>query len=719
MKKEILYVLMTLVLVLGLVVPSALASPVEPIFVLGNPDCPDCEGQGNLTSDYSFKIDPPMSGTYTVPGYGTITITLSSDGKYLDWTSTFGISAVIVKGGPNANLYVYNPPAESFGDTGLCSPVNPKSGQIPEISHIVFCYAEGAQKLETITVIKTAETTFTRTWEWTIEKSVSPDTWDLFKGDSGTSEWTVSVTKTGYTDSDWQVCGNITIMNEGTGSATITGIYDEVDGITATVDCGVTFPYVLEAGGNLTCTYCASLPDGSQRLNTATVTTEVLPGGYNGYADVIFGEPTTVVNDTINVTDTNGNNWTTSGNATWTYLETFACDCDEGIHVNTATITETGQYGNATVTVNCYELEVTKTAITSFTRTWDWTIDKSGNKTALTLSPGQQYLVSYEVTGNATYTDSDWAVCGNITVHNPAPIPATINGVTDVINPGNITATVDCGVTFPYTLAAGGTLICTYCADLPDAGNRTNTATVTLQNYDYDKYGNATANGTTDFSGSADVIFGDPTEVVDECIDVTDDQYGFLGTVCFDAAPYTFNYSMWVGNYTECGVYYFTNIASFETNDTQAAGNDTWTVTITVPCLGCTLTPGYWKTHSEYGPAPYDDTWALLSNGADTLFFQSGKTYYQVLWTSPKGGNAYYILAHAYIAAKLNQLNGASIPPAVLTAFNQATWLFDTYTPAQIAALKGNSALRKTFINLAGILDDYNNGITGPGHCDE
>ena len=75
-----------------------------------------------------------------------------------------------------------------------------------------------------------------------------------------------------------------------------------------------------------------------------------------------------------------------------------------------------------------------------------------------------------------------------------------------------------------------------------------------------------------------------------------------------------------------------------------------------VPDGGCTLTPGYWKTHSTYGPAPYDETWALV--GEDTPFFLSGQSYYDVLWTSP-AGNAYYNLSFHYIAAELNDLNGA------------------------------------------------------------
>ena len=129
----------------------------------------------------------------------------------------------------------------------------------------------------------------------------------------------------------------------------------------------------------------------------------------------------------------------------------------------------------------------------------------------------------------------------------------------------------------------------------------------------------------------------------------------------------------------------FINIASFTTNDTGTTGSSSWTVDINVPCAGgCSLTPGYWKTHSEFGPAPYDDTWAQLPNGASTPFYLSGKTYYQVLWTAPQG-NAYYILAHAFIAAKLNGLNGADTS-AISSQLDWAEAFFaaeNTYYPAQ------------------------------------
>lgn len=122
---------------------------------------------------------------------------------------------------------------------------------------------------------------------------------------------------------------------------------------------------------------------------------------------------------------------------------------------------------------------------------------------------------------------------------------------------------------------------------------------------------------------------------------------------------------------------------------------------------GCTHTQGYWKTHSEYGPAPYDDTWAMLSDGANTDFYKSGHTWYEVFWTPVRGG-VYYQLAHQYMAARLSELSGASVPANVQAAMADAVELFNN-----------PEDLSKEYVYLAELLDDYNNGIIGPGHCDD
>lgn len=172
------------------------------------------------------------------------------------------------------------------------------------------------------------------------------------------------------------------------------------------------------------------------------------------------------------------------------------------------------------------------------------------------------------------------------------------------------------------------------------------------------------------------------------------------------------------GDVTEANLSIYSPIESIDGKKGDSFLTSSVLLTTTVD-QGCTLTQGYWKTHSEYGPASKPDpTWNLLTNGPDTEFFLSGKTYIEVLNTQPKGGNAYYMLAHQYIAAELNMLAGAYWGD-ITDEFNEATTLLLSYTPANIGALKGNNPLRKDFEELAGTLDDFNNGTIGPGHCDE
>lgn len=368
-----------------------------------------------------------------------------------------------------------------------------------------------------------------------------------------------------------------------------------------------------------------------------------------------------------------------------------------------------------------FELQVSKTAATTFDRDYDWTIDKSNDAgtAPIAIAPGQSYIVNYAVRLAAgAPTDSNFAVSGDITVTNPAPVAATGVAVTDVISRAgdpDIAGAVVCPAT---TIAAGGTMTCTYSAALPDGNARTNTATATT-----------TTAGIGSGSGTAAVTFGAPTDVYDECVDVTDDKTtgtpAPLGTVCVADSPKTFTYAKTFGPFpNECKTHTFTNVAAFTTNDTGQTGSDTSTVVFDVKCVvkgGCTLTQGYWKTHSEHGPAPYDDTWGQLPDGADTEFFDTNTSWYDLFWTAPKGGNAFIQLAHQWMAARLNQRNGASTPLAVQIALAQAVTYFEKYDNAGTvpAANAISKADREQMVKLAGIIAAYNEGTTGPGHCDD
>jgi hypothetical protein len=131
----------------------------------------------------------------------------------------------------------------------------------------------------------------------------------------------------------------------------------------------------------------------------------------------------------------------------------------------------------------------------------------------------------------------------------------------------------------------------------------------------------------------------------------------------------------------------------------------------------CTRTWGYWHTHSKYGPAPYDDTWALLPSGADTPFFGTGLTYYEILRFSSAGGNRYIGLAHQYIAAEFNVLSGAAIPSDMAAAWLEAQGLLIAYqADLDIPERTGDWQLA---VELEFLLDQYNSGVVGPGHCPE
>lgn len=138
-----------------------------------------------------------------------------------------------------------------------------------------------------------------------------------------------------------------------------------------------------------------------------------------------------------------------------------------------------------------------------------------------------------------------------------------------------------------------------------------------------------------------------------------------------------------------------------------------------MPNRGCTRTPGYWKTHTIFDGKKYDATWALLPGGlgANTPFFGLGMTWYQVFWTSPAGGEAYYILAHHFMAAALNSRAGATMPAEVIAALQHAAILLNTYdgSPSPMSDVVG--AVRDDFLSTKDILANFNEGLIGPGSC--
>jgi hypothetical protein len=497
----------------------------------------------------------------------------------------------------------------------------------------------------------------------------------------------------------------------GVGSAA----HAEIDGTaSAPMSADGVTPYIIDGenpGGNITCEEVGEAFFGDSGHYTGSTTRNNYDKDTDSFADPWpTGLNVTVTADTsVAFTSTFkiGAVIVKGGDAANNYVYVPQDNADSGLAAPPNASDGSAGLSNLTFCWR-YEVAVSKTANTSYKRTYSWDIDKSADTTDVVLSPGQSYLVNYTVDVTSSYVDSDWAVAGKITITNPDPNnPAKVANVTDVISDG-LNATVDCGAV-PFTIDPGGTKECSYARALPDGTSRVNTATVTM----------AADSKVDGGSATASVTFGAPTTKVDECVQVVDDQYGELASnLCANATPKSFTYSMYVGPYEECGTYEFVNTAEVRRNASTLLAYDSWTVNVDVPCAeGCTLTQGYWKTHSAKGPAPYDDGWLQIgAAGQDTTFYLSGKSWYGVFWT-PLAGNPYYNLAHQYMAAKLNVLNGASSTPEVTAALASAESLFATYTPTQVGS--GSKALKKQFTELASLLDRYNNGLVGPGHCSE
>jgi hypothetical protein len=119
----------------------------------------------------------------------------------------------------------------------------------------------------------------------------------------------------------------------------------------------------------------------------------------------------------------------------------------------------------------------------------------------------------------------------------------------------------------------------------------------------------------------------------------------------------------------------------------------------------CTLSQGYWKTHSDW-PAPYSPT---------NTFFLSGQTWQYYL--DQPGGNGYNILAVQYIAAVLGKANGSCVPDGIQGVIDEATAWLQANGP--IACPSPSSC--GTQKNWGKILEDYIQGIYpgSPGHCGE
>ncbi|TME58846.1 MAG: hypothetical protein E6I58_00990 [Chloroflexi bacterium] len=488
-----------------------------------------------------------------------------------------------------------------------------------------------------LTVSKTATPSFTRTFGWGITKGVDSTKQIIALGQSASFGYTVSVTHDGGTDSGWQVNGKITVTNPNDWEDITASVSDLIsNGGTCTVSGG-TSVLVLRSSSvdlNYSCSY-ASAPSPAAFTNTGTAAWDKAAaatptGSASGQATGAFGDPTTIVDGNVTVTDTLGGalgtaSYTDPSPKTFTYGHTFSGvsgTCTDYPNTATFTTSTTGTTGSAeksvTVCVGA-DLTVSKTATPTFTRTYHWTISKNVDKTSVHIASGGTATFNYSVTASEMdFVDSGWQVSGTIKVSNPNDFEAiTLTGVGDLIDNGG-SCTITSGSPTASIPASGSVTlgyVCSY-ALAPSPSSFTNTSTAS-----WDKSAASTPDGAS--SGTATGAFGAPTTRVNQTVTVKDTFNAVpttLGTLTASdilLTSHTYTYSHTVSGVAGTCTTYNNTAVIVETNQGSSQA-------VSV-CVGSdltvvkTATPGFTRTYNWSITKAVDKTVVKQIGGSATF----------------------------------------------------------------------------------------------------
>lgn len=236
------------------------------------------------------------------------------------------------------------------------------------ITVIMFCgSAASCQSGTTLSASVTANAHYQKEYKWTIDKTATPETFNLNDTETGTSQYTVSVTKDAGTKTAW-IEGYVTVTNGG--AVSTEGLSIEVKltkppskTVIASTYVDTNSHPVLAPGETHAYHYRIKIPV-SDIISGSNykVTSDVTITNHSGNLGTQFGpspcsttslpEPV-LINDVVHVTDSNGESWTFDNSGSKTYYRTFSYKGNStDIYENTATIQETGQSSSATVTIN-------------------------------------------------------------------------------------------------------------------------------------------------------------------------------------------------------------------------------------------------------------------------------------------------------------------------------------------------------------------------------
>ena len=367
----------------------------------------------------------------------------------------------------------------------------------------------------------------------------------------------------------------------------------------------------------------------------------------------------------------------------------------------------TGKYDvvakdTATLKLECFGLRVKTGATGEFKRLIRWKIAKSARLERIELvnvkgdskKKAAEAVVKYRVKVDSYPDDLGFEASGKIAITNKHPRrSAEVVDISDVIvSKGGdpIRARVWCngdkkdsGLRLPVTIAPDETRICYWHTRLPDGSKRVNVASVELQNFHREIGAKTERTGTTWFKAYAPVTFGKPWKLIDETVGVHDTlaPKGFLGRVHFKQTPKVFRYDVAVragGLAPECGKGALRNVASLEPADTKIEYRASVTIPIHVRCVDPKKVPPIKVEPPKKDPREDDKKvdpdakdggivcvpgkgkpWHLIgSKGEKSEFFESGKSYKQIMRMGFRGRNHPVVPSLPWKAQKDYDLRG-------------------------------------------------------------
>jgi hypothetical protein len=403
----------------------------------------------------------------------------------------------------------------------------------------------------------------------------------------------------------------------------------------------------------------------------------------------------------------------------------------------TVTLNVSGD-GQSGTTVSAYK---TATGFHEEVFTYDWTVLKSVDPTSLTLANGAG-SVSYTITATRTLASDvvRYGVRGQICVTNGGAVATENLMIVDQVlyksggGPyGPLTGATQI-ISVPGELAAGASMCYNYeIIFTPIAGAQyKNSVQVTITNHSGhlgEAFGPNPDAGFTLPATITPVYVDDSASVseVETCppgFTCTPD-YGTWGDppwTLTDSATISFTKDITAGAGVDCDTYYtLPNTVTLTESTTEQTHQSSASVSIyTGPCAGgCTLTVGFWKNHAGLGPQPdyvtqFLPIWLGTSGGAKSVQVTTAAGAASILGVPDSSSNGISKLYAQLLAAKLNIANGAD-GSAVASTIADADAFLATHDSGDWTSL--SPAEQTTVLGWMTTLDNYNNGLIGPGHC--